>query len=196
MKLDLVETYLNNNYDTDKYYLGYLEHFYSPIFTPYKNDKIKILEIGVRYGGSIELWRDFFVNGDVYGIDNNDEHIAYPDGCNVILGDAYDDTFVEQFKKEYFDIIVDDGPHTYQSFINVMEKYFDKIKVGGILIIEDIIRPLDGMGVTPEQQEYLKTHAASLGYSKIKEYNMAGKQKTSDLLKKWEDGLFILTLTK
>ena len=101
--LDLVETYLNNNYDTDKYDLGYLEHFYSPIFTPYKNDKIKILEIGVRYGGSIELWRDFFVNGDVYGIDNNDEHIAYPDGCNIILGDAYDNTFVEQFKKEYFD---------------------------------------------------------------------------------------------
>jgi len=136
--MTLLDQHDLKNYNTDKNTLhSYIENFYSPAFTPYKNDPIKILEIGVRYGGSIELWRDFFTNGEIYGIDNANECIVYPDGCNIILGDAYNEEIINSLP-DSFDFIIDDGPHTLESQQIFLKMYMNLIKEDGLLIIEDI----------------------------------------------------------
>ena len=193
--MSVSELFLKNKYNTDKYNLGYLDNFYDLIFPPLKNKCKNFLEIGCKNGGSIMLWKDYFsTDTNIYGIDIKD----YPsiEKTHKIIGNAYSDNIINNFSDNYFDIIIDDGPHTYQSFLDVIKKYKSKLKWGGILIIEDIIRPWQGIGVTHEQQEYLKSYSKEIGYSNYKEYNLTGKQKTQPLLNMWKSGLYILTLIK
>jgi hypothetical protein len=46
------------------------------------------------------------------------------------------------FEDDYFDYIIDDGPHNVQSQIYAIENWLSKVKKGGKLIIEDIQGPL------------------------------------------------------
>jgi len=55
-------------YDTDKIANRYLER-YDPILEPWVNKKITLLEIGVHKGGSLFLWRDYFSQGTIVGMD-------------------------------------------------------------------------------------------------------------------------------
>ena len=47
---------------------GFTE-LYEHIFYPLKNSPIRIFEIGIKKGGSLILWRDYFPNATVFGID-------------------------------------------------------------------------------------------------------------------------------
>jgi cephalosporin hydroxylase len=136
--MNLLELYKLNKYITDKETLHcYISEFYNYLFTPHKKENIKILEIGIKYGGSIQMWRDFFINGDVYGIDSGDEFITFVPHCKIIEGDAYDTQIVNLLPDE-FDFIIDDGPHSLESQLKFVSLYGNKIKKGGSLIIEDI----------------------------------------------------------
>lgn len=124
---------------------SYMEHYYSPEFTPRRKDKLNILEIGIWDGGSIKLWKSWFVNSNIIGIDDdsgifgNMRHIkdnSIP-GATLIWDDAYSDKVVNQFSNN-FDYIIDDGPHTFDSHKLCIEKWLSKLKQGGKLIIEDI----------------------------------------------------------
>ena len=39
---------------------------------------------------------------------------------------------------DFFDIIIDDGPHSLESMIVCVQKYLPKLKSDGILVIEDL----------------------------------------------------------
>ena len=47
----------------------YINGFYSDEFTPKRNDRLSILEIGVHRGPSIKLLKDWFINSNITGID-------------------------------------------------------------------------------------------------------------------------------
>lgn len=181
------EFYLKHQFNTDKYGLGYLTNFYDSFLTTYLNRDITLLEIGVYYGGSIEMWRQYFSpNSVIYAGDI----ISYRpiDRVNCIVGDMYSDSIVNSFSDNLFDLIIDDGPHTFNSFTAVISKYFQKIKAGGHLIIEDVIKN--------EWVEPLITFAKYTGFSEVRSHNMAGYQKDEKLLNDWKHGLHILELKK
>lgn len=133
---------------TDKNFCHtYIEDVYSNEFRPFKKKYIHLLEIGVSHSGSIRLWRDFFENGQIYGIDpflDNAEAreassslITNPqDRIKIIVGDAYTFEIVENLPQ--FDFIIDDGPHTIESQIKCVQLYLPKLKKDGVLFIEDI----------------------------------------------------------
>jgi GR25 family glycosyltransferase involved in LPS biosynthesis len=174
-------------YNTDKNHLGYFENFYDEFFNEIKNTPVNLLEIGVYNGGSIKLWKDYLhSNSKIYAGDIN--YFDYIEGTYSIIGDMYSSEQVSKFEDEYFDVIIDDGPHSFESFVLVMQRYFSKIKKGGTLIIEDIIV---SSWVVP-----LVELSASLGYSSCEVIDMTGKQKTQELLNRWKDGLFILKIVK
>jgi hypothetical protein len=45
--------------------------------SPIRNDKIKLLEIGIFNGKSIAMWADYFPNGTIYGIDQGLVKLEY-----------------------------------------------------------------------------------------------------------------------
>ena len=177
----------NGNYDTDKNDLGYIENFYDNFFLKFANKTINFIEIGVYNGGSIKLWRDYLhPESEIYASDIN--YFEHVEGTYSVIGDMYSDDQVAKFADEYFDLIIDDGPHTFESFVLLMQKYFSKLKSGGSLVIEDIINP---SWVNP-----LSDLSKSLGYSVCEVVDMTNKQKTPELLNRWKGGLYILNITK
>jgi len=186
-KFKLSEIFNSDTYNTDKNDLGYIDNFYEDLFETIRNNPIKMMEIGVYNGGSIKLWKDYFHNeSQIYASDIN--YFSHLDGTYSIIGDMYSDEQVSKFSNDYFDLIIDDGPHSFESFVLVMQKYFSKIKKDGILIIEDVI---NSAWVKP-----LYELSYSLGYSNCEIIDMTGKQKTQELLERWENGLYILKITK
>ena len=96
---------------------------------------------------SLELWKDYFTNATIYGLDvlpiervidelvNNDRVILYTST------DAYNSDF---FKTEFLDknvkcdFMLDDGPHTLESMKQFIKLYSQIMTDDGILIIEDV----------------------------------------------------------
>ena len=123
----------------------YIYSFYSNEFTPKRNNELTIVEIGVNKGDSMILFRDWFVNSKIFGIDNKMEmtteyvnKVDAIEGISIIYKDAYNGETCNLFEDESIDYLIDDGPHSTESQIKCVQQWFSKIKKGGKLIIEDI----------------------------------------------------------
>lgn len=124
-------------------YHSYIENFYEEAFRPYRDKENTILEIGVDTGGSMALWSKYFSNSKILGIDIKTSRFLeqfrdtnYPNIRNITVTDAYDPVLVD-FLPE-FDIIIDDGPHWLSYQLKGIELYLPKLKVGGLMVIEDV----------------------------------------------------------
>lgn len=184
----LTELFLAGNYSTDKYQLGYITEFYNSSLQCLKNTPINLLEIGTYEGGSAKLWRDYFhpestiITGDIIDCKNKTKNVNY------LLGDLYSDEIVSQFQDSYFNLIIDDGPHTLESFKLVIKKYHSKLKSNGTLIIEDVI-----------SESYLSPLimlAKEIGYSSYEIVDLTNKQLNDEWKNDWKNGLYILRFDK
>ena len=63
---ELVE--IGKNFKTTKNRTGFLP-IYEKYFSVFKSKKINILEIGIDDGGSLKLWRKYFPNANIVGMD-------------------------------------------------------------------------------------------------------------------------------
>jgi hypothetical protein len=137
--MNLIETFNQLNIQTDKGTThDYLNGYYNQLFTPYKDKRIAILEIGIHKGASLVLWNNFFTDAKIVGLDNEDWNVTEWENTIVKICDAYSDEIINFFSDEQFDFIIDDGPHTLESQLTTIKRYLPKVKKGGKLIIEDI----------------------------------------------------------
>src|SRR6476660_10139612 len=129
-------------YDSDKIKLGYLD-VYDPILAPWVDKEAKLLEIGVRKGGSLRLWRDYFPQGIIVGIDLRlPKHFVPGERIQVFEGNQTDKAFLSEVANktapEGFDIIIDDASHIGQLTRTAFWHLFDNhLKRGGLYAIED-----------------------------------------------------------
>jgi hypothetical protein len=102
------------------------------------------LEIGVQFGGSSLLWQEYFQKSyltlvDIeYLITDDIKSKMVESRYDLIIMDAYEDKCYSKLKSKKFDIIIDDGSHTLESQIFVLENYLNNLSEDGILVIEDI----------------------------------------------------------
>ena len=113
---------------------------YEKHFTPIRNKPIKILEIGILNGGSLEMWRYYFPEATIVGIDINPlckEHEQ--EGINIRIGDQTDEKFLQSLIDEFgtFDLIIDDGSHHVAHVNKTFQFLFPKMADNGIYFIED-----------------------------------------------------------
>ena len=113
---------------------------YEKHFTPIRNKPIKILEIGILNGGSLEMWRYYFPEATIVGIDINPlckEHEQ--EGINIRIGDQTDEKFLQSLIDEFgtFDLIIDDGSHHVAHVNKTFQFLFPKLADDGIYFIED-----------------------------------------------------------
>ncbi len=121
---------LVDNTKTDKNTIHSYLGLYEKLLSPKKDTAKNVLEIGIgpfklQNGGSIKLWKDYFTNATVYGLDIiPKEHVI----------------FNEHFLKKNlkFDFMLDDGPHTLESMKTFIRLYSKIMTDDGILIIEDV----------------------------------------------------------
>ena len=116
---------------------SYISNYYEKKFETIKYEKLKILEIGVSAGLSLEMWSEYFPNSEIYGVDN--ENIEYRPSNNrikLIFGDATRSETFDQIPN--LDIIIDDGSHYLMDQVFSYMILFDKLNKGGLYIIEDV----------------------------------------------------------
>jgi cephalosporin hydroxylase len=136
--MSLIE--LIDNSKTDKNTIHSYLDTYENLFNKKKLEKINLLEVGIYNGGSIKLWSNYFINGTIYGIDITSINEIFSENVKIFQNtDAYDQSFVDSyFKSTNFDILIDDGPHTFDTVVKFIELYLPLLSKNGIFIIEDI----------------------------------------------------------
>jgi len=141
-----------DNSNTDKNTTHSYLSLYQSLLEGKKETAKHVLEVGIgdfgyTNGGSIKLWRDFFPNATIYGLDvlpadrvidelHHDKRVVL-----YTSTDAYDETF---FTNTFLhrglkcDFMLDDGPHTLESMKTFIRLYSQLMTKDGILIIEDV----------------------------------------------------------
>lgn len=159
----------------------YIRQWYCPEFTPRREEALTIVELGVFRGDGVRLFKDWFHNARVVGIDplidgsfkagvpqsTQAELLVHKD-IEFIFKDAYDMEVVNMFEDESIDYLIDDGPHTIESQLWCIEHYFPKIKKGGTILIEDV------QDIGRDRKEFHEIAARLKVNAEIKE-NVGGK---------------------
>lgn len=127
---------------TDKDFLhSYIEEIYQPIFDVLRAP-MSILEIGIQHKASLALWKILFGKANVMGWDIDISQPCHPKAqqmidrneLTLVEVDAYSD---QSQVPQNLSIIIDDGPHTLTSQLEVL-KLRTNLEENGVLIIEDI----------------------------------------------------------
>lgn len=140
---------LFTKYGTDKGIWGYTP-YYEEAMEARRFEVKKVLEIGICgyrdipnnvVGASLFVWKDYFPNAEIYGIDNdgrfifNDQHRIHTAQC-----DAYDphqlSAVMEKFGGD-FDMIVDDAVHDPMPQVTLLSMLYYHLKNDGRYFIEE-----------------------------------------------------------
>jgi hypothetical protein len=126
-------------YECDKVSRHKYHELYPNIFDKFKNEDINLFEIGVCEGKSLKVWKEFYPNCNVFGLDikreifNEDVKIFKGDQSNI--NDLIN--VVNQIPK--CDIIIDDGSHVPEHQLKTFYYLFENLlKDGGTYVIEDV----------------------------------------------------------
>jgi hypothetical protein len=110
--------------------------FYDSILSPMRHTARRVLEIGVYEGGSLRMWKEYFDNAMVYGIEIMTERKFDSPWIKTYIGSQTDEAFLATVPGT-FDVIVDDGSHLSCDQICTFEIMFKRVNSGGFYIVED-----------------------------------------------------------
>lgn len=107
-----------------------------------QSDEMKVLEIGVYNGGSLYMWRNYFPNSSIVGVDIDPFTKRWEEkdkNIKIYIGDQCDTEFLQKVCDEEgpFDLIIDDGGHENNQIITSLEFLFQHLKIGGTYVVED-----------------------------------------------------------
>ncbi len=133
--------------------------FYELLFKYRRNQIRAVFECGIgsanksipanmgpygRPGASLRVWRDYFPMANIYGADIDKDILFQEDRISTFYIDQMDNSVI---KKTFeiignisFDIIIDDGLHTFDAGLILFKAAWERIAVGGVYIIEDVGR--------------------------------------------------------
>ncbi len=148
---------LIENYGSDKNVNEYTP-IYQSIFHPLRNSSINFLEIGIgtmiplvpssmvgygigdyKPGASLRAFRDFFIKGNIYGGDVQEDCMFEEDRIKTFLFDSTNGIECDSKLGDLtFDIIIDDGLHEAEAQLSTFSNLFPRLNSGGYYFIEDI----------------------------------------------------------
>lgn len=131
--------------------------FYEEIFRHCRNDIRRVFECGIGQGdtglpldqgvdgypgASLRVWKDYFPNAMIYGADIDKEVLFQEERINTFFVDQTSDVFIREMwgniAADNFDIIIDDGLHTFEAGICLLENSINNLAAEGVYIIEDV----------------------------------------------------------
>jgi len=133
--------------------------FYYSIFNNIREKQLRIFELGLgtnninlpsnmgingRPGASLYGWCEFFPNSDIFGADIDNDILFNTDKINTFFCDQTNAQIIQKMwdeakLQEKFDIIIDDGLHSFDANVCFFENSIHKLKPNGYFIIEDIL---------------------------------------------------------
>jgi lipopolysaccharide biosynthesis glycosyltransferase len=133
---------------------------YSEVFNQNRNSIRKVFECGIGTddesfishmtsnatpGGSLRAWREYFPNALIFGADVDTKILFSEDRIQTGYLDQLDSesirSYFSSFEKRSFDLMIDDGLHTFDAAKNLLENSFEFLSETGLYIIEDVHYP-------------------------------------------------------
>ena len=128
--------------------LGKWYHYYEiyeELLSKFRGKPVKVLEIGVYYGDSLRLWKEYLgPDSVVVGLDIIKDCMESDDpdnGVHVRLGDQANHDDLQKVVEEFgpFDVIIDDGCHeTMHQYMSFVYLFRNGLKDDGLYIVEDM----------------------------------------------------------
>ena len=114
-------------------------HSYIPIYetvlAPIRHTAQRVLEIGVAEGHSLRMWREYFPNATVIGVDRQPCPHSL-NGCLFLRGDATSLATYDGLRS--LDVVIDDGSHLLDHQLHSHAILWPLVRPGGLYVIEDI----------------------------------------------------------
>ena len=136
---------LGLKYPTDKvrthaFHIPYANHF-----ARIRRRSLTILELGIGEesyglgGGSLMMWRDYFVNSRIIGVDLWDKSPLDGDRIQTIVGDCSDPDFLAGLVRDHgpFDVVIDDASHMASQTLKSLFVLLHAVRPGGYYVVED-----------------------------------------------------------
>ncbi len=133
-------------FGSDKEGIHHYTQHYQRHFAPWRTKNLKVLEIGIggyndpkKGGESLRMWKAYFPNAQIYGIDITDKRCHEEARIKTFKGSQVDEAFLAQVVAEIgaIDIVIDDGSHLCSHVIDTFKFLFPRMKDQGIYVIED-----------------------------------------------------------
>jgi len=141
---------------TDKFSSHNYTTYYDTIFYPWRSRSAptRLLEVGVKAGGSLRLWRLAFPVGSSFvglDVDPNVPRFDRDAAVKVVLADSRDAARTADALAGLppFDIILDDGRHTPKSQCLTLRSLTPFLSQQGVYIVEDVEQRFDTSRLTP-----------------------------------------------
>jgi len=140
---EIADFYQTDKRASDHNYTEYYERYFEPL----RYKELNIAEIGILKhpsrpyeGASLLLWKDYFENSVIHGIDIMDHTAMTQDRIKIYIADQGDrHQLTNVFSKiGDLDIIIDDGSHFMHHQQISLAHLFRYLKSGGIYVIEDL----------------------------------------------------------
>ena len=111
-------------------------------FQRFRGKSVRLLEIGVASGGSLQMWKHYFgEKAIVFGVDIRPRSKSLEeDRIKIFIGDQSKREFLLELRKELgsVDILIDDGGHTMAQQINTFEVLYELVDADGVYLVEDL----------------------------------------------------------
>ena len=139
-------TELATHFGTDKWGTHRFAQHYQHHFGPLKNETFGLLEIGIggyqkdRSGGaSLRMWKHFFPNAQIFGLDLYDKSFVEEDRITAFKGSQTNAPLLRTIATTAGDlrIVVDDGSHRPEHIRATFAALFPLLADGGLYAIED-----------------------------------------------------------
>ena len=124
--------------DKCRYRHNYLQK-YEFFLRDLKDKPLRLLELGVFQGGSERMWKRFFPQAEIFGVDIDEScrmHAA--ERIEIRIGDLSKEEVLESLKEIRPHIIVDDASHIWSHQIKALFALFPALPSGGVYILEDL----------------------------------------------------------
>jgi hypothetical protein len=117
-------------------------HIYHKHLEKFCGKDVHLVEIGVKDGGSLEMWRRYLgPRSHITGIDIHEKCKVFEDSAtDILVGDQADRSFWRRFREQSrpVDVLIDDGGHRPEQQMVTLEEVLPFLNCGGVYICEDI----------------------------------------------------------
>lgn len=132
--------FLSNSHKRIHKWLHYFD-IYERHLERFRGKSPVMVEIGVKGGGSLAMWKAYFGPGcKIIGVDIDPECKAHEDeDIEVFIGSQDDPAVIDRIFSMYptIDIVLDDGSHRMNHMIASFELMYNRLQPNGVYIVED-----------------------------------------------------------
>jgi hypothetical protein len=133
-------TELGDKHCPTKRYHNYLVYYWLHL-RDVREQVRTVIEIGLETDRSVKMWREFFPNATIYGIDINPKCKEFEsDRIKVFVGAQQDTKFLAACLETIGaapDVVIDDGSHLVHHQVATFNYLFPRLSDHGIYVVED-----------------------------------------------------------